>query len=75
MIREGEAQMEEYHDGQICPVCGAHQFEEDDNFEICPICGWEDDGLQRDEPDLSGGANKMSLNQARKAWAEGRALR
>lgn len=64
--------MVEYHDGQICPVCGKHQFEEDDNYEICPICGWEDDGLQRDEPDYAGGANRMSLNEARKAWSEGR---
>ncbi len=54
--------------GKMCPVCGKHQFEEDDNFEICPICGWEDDGLQRDEPDYDGGANEISLNQARKEW-------
>lgn len=49
--------------GQICPVCGKHTFEEDDNFEICPICGWEDDGVQRDDPDYEGGANGVSLNQ------------
>lgn len=59
-----------YHDGQLCPVCGQFQFGEDDNFEICEICGWEDDSLQRDEPDFAGGANKMSLNQARQAWKE-----
>lgn len=66
--------MSEYHDGKICPVCGKHQFKEDDNFEICPVCGWEDDGLQRDEPDYEGGANEMSLNQARRAWKEGKPI-
>lgn len=60
--------------GKICPVCGKHTFEEDDNFEICPVCGWEDDGIQRDDPDYDGGANHMSLNQAKKAWAEGKEI-
>lgn len=57
--------------GQICPVCGKHRFKEDDNFEICPICGWEDDGIQRDDPDYEGGANEMSLNQMKKAYLAG----
>ena len=56
----------------ICPCCGKYYFTEADFYEICPVCGWEDDSLQRDEPDYKGGANKMSLNEARKAWAEGR---
>ena len=50
-----------------CPCCGEHYFSEEDYFEVCPVCGWEDDGLQRDEPDLKGGANNMSQNQARAA--------
>lgn len=62
-------------DRSICPVCGKHHFEEEDFFEVCPICGWEDDGLQRDEPDLEGGANDMSLNQARAAWTAGEQIR
>ena len=56
--------------GLMCPVCGKHQFEYLDFYEVCPVCGWEDDGLQRDEPDYEGGANRMSLNQAREAWAQ-----
>ncbi|ARP50579.1 hypothetical protein B6259_06620 [Ruminococcaceae bacterium CPB6] len=36
------------------------------NPRVCPVCGWEDDGVQLDEPDLEGGANEMSLNEARK---------
>ena len=55
-------------DGQICPVCGKHTFEEDNYFEICPVCGWEDDGVQRDDPDLAGGANPLSLNQYREEY-------
>ena len=57
--------------GQLCPVCGKHQFDEDDNFEVCPVCGWEDDGIQRDDPDYAGGANCISLNQMKAAYAEG----
>ena len=56
-----------------CPVCGEHYFEEIGAYEICPVCGWEDDPLQRREPDFSGGANSMSLNEARKAYREGEA--
>ena len=54
--------------GQICPVCGKYTFIEDDNFEICPVCGWEDDGLQREDPDYDGGANHLSLNQYREQY-------
>lgn len=62
--------MDEYINGQLCPVCGKFRFLEDDNFEICKVCGWEDDGLQRDDPDLAGGANVISLNQAREVWKQ-----
>ena len=49
-----------------CPVCGKYYFIEQDAFEICPVCHWEDDPLQRREEDLAGGANKMSLREARR---------
>ena len=52
---------------RLCPVCGKYEFEEEDWYEVCPICGWEDDSLQRDDPDYSGGANDMSLNEYRAA--------
>lgn len=54
--------------GQKCPVCGQYQFIVDDNFEVCPVCGWEDDGIQRENPDYAGGANEDSLNQYRQNW-------
>ena len=56
---------------RLCPCCGRHYFEEKDAYEICPVCGWEDDPLQRREPDFGGGANSMSLNEAREAYREG----
>ncbi len=43
-----------------------------DLFAICNNCGWESDPIQEDNPDYKGGANKMSLNEARKAFKEGR---
>lgn len=56
--------------GKTCPICGKHTFSEDNNFEICPICGWEDDAVQRNEPDYPEGANGMSLNEYKKRWEE-----
>lgn len=55
-----------------CPVCGQYEFSRKDDYDICEICGWENDGLQYDDPDYEGGANEMSLNQAKRAWAAGR---
>ena len=56
-----------------CPVCKKHYFDEIGAYEICPVCGWEDDPLQRREPDFAGGANKLSLNEAIEAYREGSA--
>lgn len=52
----------------LCPVCKQHHFSKTKSFDICPICGWEDDCLQRKNPDFKGGANKMSLNEAISAY-------
>lgn len=54
-----------------CPVCGQYEFECRGSFDICEICDWEDDSLQLEHPDYEGGANKMSLNQAREAYKKG----
>ncbi|MBQ4504560.1 MAG: hypothetical protein II983_02720 [Firmicutes bacterium] len=40
-------------------------------FQICPVCGWEDDNVQFKHPDLAGGANELSLNQARERYYRG----
>ncbi len=54
-----------------CPVCGRLVFgEPPGSFEICPICFWEDDAVQLAFPDMSGGANHVSLIEAQKNYAE-----
>lgn len=55
-----------------CPVCGKHTFS--DVFEKCPVCGWENDYVQESNPDWHNCANEMSLNDARKAYAEGKTI-
>lgn len=59
----------------LCPVCGQYEFDEEGSFDICEVCVWEDDALQESEPDEENCANRMSLNQAKKAWADGRSVR
>jgi hypothetical protein len=51
-----------------CMCCGNHSLPPDSVYEICPVCGWEDDDIQNDNPTLEGGANDMSLNQAKEAY-------
>ena len=60
------------HGKHQCPCCEYYTFENkpDNTFEICPVCYWEDDGVQLNDPDYEGGANEMSLNQARKNFKE-----
>lgn len=51
-----------------CPCCGYYTLNEPPNgtYNICPVCFWEDDIVQLDNPDYANGANKVSLNEARK---------
>lgn len=50
-----------------CPCCGYYTLETqpDNTFQLCPVCYWEDDGIQLHDLDYTGGANRVSLNQAR----------
>ena len=54
----------------LCPVCGKHYFTEKNSYEICPVCGWENDEVQRQDPDYAGGANEISLNEASRIYSE-----
>jgi uncharacterized Zn finger protein (UPF0148 family) len=51
-----------------CDCCASPVIRERGTFEICPVCGWEDDPAQARDPELAGGANRMSLNEARARW-------
>ena len=56
-----------------CSVCG-HVCDFLPN-EICPNCMWEYEPFQEEYPDYSGGANVMSLNQARAAYKAGKPVK
>ena len=53
-----------------CPCCGNLTLDDapPGTFEICPVCYWEDDEFQYRNPQTPGGANKMSLDEARKNY-------
>ncbi|MDD6683258.1 MAG: CPCC family cysteine-rich protein [Clostridiales bacterium] len=51
-----------------CPVFGKTELQD---FEICSVCDWENEHHQMDHPDFGGGANNMSLNEAREAYKNG----
>jgi hypothetical protein len=53
-----------------CPCCRSRTISEPGTYEICDVCGWEDDPVQSADPDYRGGANKMSLREARNTWID-----
>ena len=55
-----------------CPCCGFYTFDyiPDGSYDICKVCFWEDDPFQLQNPAYEGGANKVSLIQARKNFLE-----
>jgi hypothetical protein len=62
-------------DTLICPCCEKYYFKIQDNDEICKVCEWQDDSIQRREPERTGGANKLSLMEYKKQWTENQALK
>ncbi|MCX6182772.1 MAG: CPCC family cysteine-rich protein [Bacteroidetes bacterium] len=50
-----------------CPCCGFYTLNDkaENTFQFCPVCYWEDDGVQFQEPNYQGGANSVSLMQAK----------
>ncbi|MCA6362750.1 MAG: hydrolase [Bacteroidetes bacterium] len=55
-----------------CPCCRHNTLPEKagGTYFICPVCFWEDDPLQHQNRELSGGANRVSLNEAQKNYEE-----
>ena len=53
-----------------CKCCGFYALPEESggSDNICPICYWQDDFVQLKDSAFEGGANKVSLNQARKNY-------
>ena len=58
-----------------CECCGKYSITEKGIAEACPVCGWMEDAYQEHYKDRPGGANRMSLNEARQAYREGRQIR
>lgn len=49
-----------------CKCCGCLTIEE--RYDICPVCRWENDPYQEEHPDFGGGANSVSLIQAKENY-------
>ncbi len=50
-----------------CPCCGFLTLSAPPpgTFTVCPVGCWEDDDIQYRYPDYAGGANEVSLQEAR----------
>lgn len=50
-----------------CACCGFLTLDEAPcgTFAVCPVCFWEDDDMQYRDPSYEGGANRVSLYEAR----------
>ena len=58
-----------------CPVCGKITLPYRGSYYACTNCGWHDDPGQSElDPDETDCANRMSLNQARQAYKDGRKI-
>ena len=55
-----------------CPCCGYNTFDNkpDGSYDICKVCFWEDDPIQLKDPTYEGGANTVSLIQAKENYKE-----
>ncbi|HEY7280281.1 MAG TPA: CPCC family cysteine-rich protein [Actinomycetota bacterium] len=53
-----------------CPCCGYLTSSSPGSYDICPVCGWEDDLSQLRFANSPGGANRLSLRDAQRNFAE-----
>ena len=53
-----------------CPCCGYYTLDTCLEYDICKVCFWADDPSQRKDETNDGGANKVSLIEARKNYQE-----
>lgn len=54
---------------KLCDCCGKVEVT---GFEVCPNCNWQDDRYALFHPDDESVVNDMTLNEARKAYKEGK---
>ena len=54
-----------------CLCCGSLTLpgEPPGTYAVCPVCMWEDDPVQGENPLVTGGANRVSLAEARDNYA------
>ena len=53
-----------------CPCCGYVTLPERGKSLICPVCFWEDDPVQAEDLSFAGGANAVSLAEARENYLQ-----
>lgn len=55
-----------------CPCCNRNTMDNSDPLfhDICPVCYWKNDPIQNEDENYCGGANKVSLAQARINYLE-----
>lgn len=55
-----------------CVCCGNYTMDHSDPiyYDICRVCFWENDPIQNENKDRKGGANKVSLDEARENYAK-----
>lgn len=53
-----------------CDCCGLPTLREKTYGSVCPICGWECDPMEDDPKEESGPNQCITLEQARKNYAE-----
>lgn len=52
-----------------CPCCGFLTVGQPGAHDICDVCFWQDDPVQSSDPRFAGGANDLSLVEARANFA------
>ena len=53
-----------------CKVCGSENKGFNPGSNICPICDWGQDGVQESSPNLRGGMNYISFNEAKENYTK-----
>jgi hypothetical protein len=59
---------------RTCPCCEKENMLCELDYDICQNCGWEDDPLQREDPDYTGANGYLTLNEAKRMLAEGKKI-